>query len=232
MDVLTQRQQMRAAIPATGTTATEGTDHLQDDLADPLAPVQLDGRGDGEKVDVHRASESGLSGGGTSLPHSGKIQEAFGHHDVGGITAHTDSKAQDAGDAMGANAWASGSEVGFAKGSTDLHTSAHEAAHIVQQRSGVSLAGGVGQSGDAYEQHADQVADAVVSGKDASSLLDAGPGGGSGTPVQLADDSDDDDVQHKVQLDEHDSERDDDVQHKVQLEVDDGDLKGRKRDDS
>jgi hypothetical protein len=42
----------------------------------------------------------------------------------------------------------------------------------VQQRGGVQLKGGVGQTGDAYEQHADQVADAVVRGESAEAVLD------------------------------------------------------------
>jgi hypothetical protein len=47
----------------------------------------------------------------------------------------------------------------------------------------VQLKGGVGQAGDAYEQHADQVADAVVQGKSAEVLLDRYSGGG-GAAVQ------------------------------------------------
>ena len=39
--------------------------------------------------------------------------------------------------------------------STDLHTTAHEAAHAVQGRAGAQLKGEVGQAGDAYERHAD-----------------------------------------------------------------------------
>ena len=47
----------------------------------------------------------------------------------------------------------------------------------MQQRAGVSLKGGVGQVGDRYEQHADQVADLVVQGKSAAGLLDQMAGG-------------------------------------------------------
>jgi hypothetical protein len=36
---------------------------------------------------------------------------------------------------------------------------------VVQQRGGVQLRGGVGQPGDEYERHADEVADAVVAGR-------------------------------------------------------------------
>ncbi|MCA9515409.1 MAG: hypothetical protein KC635_10730, partial [Myxococcales bacterium] len=62
----------------------------------------------------------------------------------------------------------------------------HEAAHVVQQRAGVSLSGGVGAVGDRYEQHADAVADAVVAGKDAAPILNemTGGGGGGGGGVQ------------------------------------------------
>jgi Domain of unknown function (DUF4157) len=52
---------------------------------------------------------------------------------------------------MGATAYATGDRIAFA-GAPDLHTTAHEAAHVVQQRAGVSLPGGVGQAGDAYER--------------------------------------------------------------------------------
>jgi hypothetical protein len=43
---------------------------------------------------------------------------------------------------------------------------------VVQQRAGVHLAGGVGQEGDPYEQHADAVAQRVVAGQSAEDLLD------------------------------------------------------------
>src|SRR5262249_9399733 len=75
----------------------------------------------------------------------------------------------------------------------DLHTAAHEAAHIVQQRAGVHLKGGVGQSGDAYERHADEVADLVVQGKPADRALDkmaGGGGGGRGAGLQLKGEDD------------------------------------------
>jgi hypothetical protein len=67
---------------------------------------------------------------------------------------------------MGAEAYATGSSVAFT-GAPDLHTAAHEAAHVVQQRGGVQLKGGVGEANDPYERHADAVADQVVQGKSA-----------------------------------------------------------------
>jgi len=60
---------------------------------------------------------------------------------------------------------------------------------VVQQRAGVQLKGGVGETGDAYERHADDVAALVVQGKSAESLLDryAGGGGASSSGVQRMD---------------------------------------------
>ena len=85
---------------------------------------------------------------------------------------------------MGAEAYATGDKVAFAH-APSLHTAAHEAAHVVQQRGGVQLKGGVGAAGDAYEVHADQVADAVVQGKSAEGLLSKYAGGTASTrPVQ------------------------------------------------
>ena len=68
--------------------------------------------------------------------------------------------------------------------SPSLHTAAHEAAHVVQQRGGVQLKGSVGESGDAHEQHANAVADAVVQGKSAEALLDAYASGAGSPGVQ------------------------------------------------
>ncbi len=137
---------------------------------------------------MHQAAAAGTRGGGGALPHGDTIQASFGRHDVSAVQAHTGGAATAACEAMGATAYATGSDVAFA-GAPDLHTAAHEAAHVVQQRGGVSLKGGVGQVGDVYEQHADQVADAVVSGRSAEGLLDRFAGAeGGGAAVQRHDD--------------------------------------------
>ncbi len=154
-----------------------------DQQVNALTPVQLEGTTSASPAQVHAAAAHGTSGGGSSLPHLAAIQKAFGHHDVSSVQAHVGGRASEATEAMGASAYASGNQVAFG-GSPSLHTAAHEAAHVVQQRAGVSLAGGVGQSGDRYEQAADQVADAVVGGKSAESLLDQQTGGASSGAVQ------------------------------------------------
>jgi Domain of unknown function (DUF4157) len=126
---------------------------------------------------VHAAAARGTSGPGGELPHAAAIQRAFGSFDISGIRSHTDDAAAEGAAAMGARAFAAGNHVAFAPGEADLHTAAHEAAHVIQQRAGVQLAGGVGAEGDAFERHADAVADKVVAGESAEELLAAGPSG-------------------------------------------------------
>lgn len=122
-------------------------------------------------VAVQTAASEGVAGQGQQLPFIGQIQRSFGRHDLSSVRAHTDVEAGAACETIGASAYATGQEIAFA-GTPDLHTTAHEAAHAVQQRGGVQLSGGVGQTGDVYEQHADEVADRVVRGESAESLLD------------------------------------------------------------
>ncbi|HEX3479088.1 MAG TPA: DUF4157 domain-containing protein [Kofleriaceae bacterium] len=136
--------------------------------AAPGTPVQH--KGGGDSPDVHATAAAGTAGSGGQLPHLDRIQQAFGRHDVSGVRAHTDAAAAGANAAMGAQAYARGNDVAFG-GAPDLHTAAHEAAHVVQQRAGVHLKGGVGEHGDAYERHADAVADTVVTGGSAEALL-------------------------------------------------------------
>ncbi len=134
---------------------------------------------------VHQAAARGVAGSGGPLPHADMIQRAFGRHDVSGIRAHVGGAAESASREIGAHAYATGNQVAFAH-TPSLHLAAHEAAHVVQQRGGVQLKAGVGERGDAYEQHADQVADKVVRGESAEALLDEmGPAEHSGsTTVQ------------------------------------------------
>lgn len=137
--------------------------------------------------DPQEAARHGTSGASERLPFMEVIQQSFGNHDVGGVEAHTDANAVEASTALGASAFASGNHVAFA-GAPDLHTAAHEAAHVVQQRAGVHLKDGMGEVGDAYEQHADAVAARVVRGESAAELLDqmapASAGTASHGPVQ------------------------------------------------
>jgi hypothetical protein len=134
-----------------------------------------------DPAETQEIADAGTSGAGAPLPFLDQIQRSFGRHDVTGARAHTGAEAGEAARAIGAEAYATGDQIAFA-GSPSLHTAAHEAAHVVQQRAGVHLKDGVGEVGDTYEQHADAVADRVVRGESAEDLLDrfGGLGGGAG----------------------------------------------------
>jgi hypothetical protein len=121
---------------------------------------------------MHEAAQRGIAGSGGPLPFLDQIQRSFGDHDVSGVKAHVGGAASAASESMGAEGYATGNDVAF-RDSPSLHTAAHEAAHVVQQRAGVHLKDGTGQSGDVYEQNADAVADRVVSGRSAADLLPA-----------------------------------------------------------
>jgi hypothetical protein len=129
-------------------------------------------------------AEQGIEGPGQRLPFHDQIQRAFGDHDISGIRAHVGGTATDASRGLGAQAYAYGDHVAFASPPT-LDLAAHEAAHVVQQRAGVALKGIDGGAADAYEQHADAVAAAVVQGESAAPLLGRLPSGGAtGAAVQ------------------------------------------------
>ena|GEM_PF-2554475 len=148
-----------------------------------VAPVQMHGEGGATDAGVQEAAAHGVADSGQQLPHLDAIQTSFGGHDVSGVSAHVGGAAREAGESMGAEAYATGNDVAF-NSAPDLHTAAHEAAHVVQQRAGVQLLGGVGEVGDKYEQNADAVADRVVAGQSAEDLLPGGSAGQGGAGVQ------------------------------------------------
>jgi hypothetical protein len=180
----------RTAAPSGGTSSdvghagTPGKRTLVEEAG--TSPVQMRGGDAQPEAAVHAAASRGVATPATSLPFGDTLQRAFGRHDIASVQAHSGSEAAQTAKSMGAEAYAAGDHVVLGK--TDLHTVAHEAAHVVQQRSGVQLKGGVGQTGDAYEQHADAVADKVVAGQSAESLLStmAGTGGHTGAVQQQA----------------------------------------------
>jgi hypothetical protein len=122
-------------------------------------------------ANVHAAARLGTSGPGGRLPHASTIQRAFGRHDVSKVVAHLDGRAAQGAETMGALAFTRGEHVAF-RGAPDVRLAAHEAAHVVQQRAGVRLSGGVGRAGDRHERLADEVADRVAAGGSAEPMLD------------------------------------------------------------
>lgn len=150
------------ASPATGLSETTNN------ASAGLQAAEVRGHLGGEQVQA--AADMGLAGPAQRFPYQEPIQRAFGAHRLDGANAVVGGPAREACAALGAEAYTKGDRVGFAA-QPDLHTAAHEAAHVVQQRAGVQVPGGMGQSGDRYEQNADAVADRVVRGQSAASLL-------------------------------------------------------------
>lgn len=133
-------------------------------------------------------ADAGVAGSGAQLPYLDQIQRSFGRFDITGVRAHIGGAAAAASERMGAAGYALGNDVALEAGSS-LHVVAHEAAHVIQQRCGVQLAGGVGTAGDEYEQNANAVADRVVRGESAEDLLsryaDGAGAASSGRSLQL-----------------------------------------------
>jgi outer membrane protein OmpA-like peptidoglycan-associated protein len=152
-----------------------------------FGPIQRKASGEETpQVSAQAIAAQGFTGAAQPLPFQQQIQASFGRHSVAGIEAHVGSGATAASLQLGAQAYAMGNSVAFG-GTPDLHTAAHEAAHVIQQRAGLHLKDGMGEVGDVHERHADAVADLVVQGKPAESLLDQyGGSGGGGSPVQCS----------------------------------------------
>ncbi len=122
---------------------------------------------EGEDEAALQATEAARS----PLPHLETLQAAFGSHDLRGVRAAVGGDGGRAGEALrgqGALGVARGERVAFVR-APDLRLAAHEAAHVVQQRS----AAGRAASEQALEAHAEAVAERVASGQGAEDLLDA-----------------------------------------------------------
>ncbi len=158
--------------------------YLQRTIGNQAVIQLLDRMKAAETGDIHKTAAAGVPGTGSPLPHLNKIQQSFGQHDVSGVRTFTGSKAATASKAIGAEAYTTGNKIAFANPSPDLHTTAHEATHVLQQRTGVQLDGGVGEVGDSYERQADAVADKVVKGQSAAELLKHHPGVQRSHPLQ------------------------------------------------
>ena len=188
--------------PAPIGTAVPGKRTLVEQVYGGTVQLRSDAGPTADPSAVQAAAARGVATASSKLPHGETIQRLFGRHDVSTVQAHTGAEATATAREIGAQAYAMGNHVVLGAGA-DLHTVAHEAAHVVQQRGGVQLKAGVGEVGDRYERHADAVADAVVQGKSAEGLLDAfAPGstasGPAGPAVQRLSGADYDDTRVNV----------------------------------
>ena len=105
------------------------------------------------------------------------MEPRFGH-DFSQVRVHTGAHASESAQALNAIAYTGNSNIVFAEGHYQPASNegrrllAHELAHVVQQHASVGLKDALGQAGDAYERHAEAVANLVVDGKQAEPLLD------------------------------------------------------------
>ena len=144
----------------------------------PVQRAALDGA-PVEREGAQEIADGGVRDASGTLPFIDSIARSFGRHDVSDVRVAVGGAATDASRALGARAYATGTTIAFAE-APDLRLAAHEAAHVVQQRAGVQLDGGMDRGDDLYERHADQVADLVVRGESAEALLDQHVGAGGG----------------------------------------------------
>jgi hypothetical protein len=132
---------------------------------------------DDEAVDTSPVHDVVGTGGGSPLDAStrGNMESRFGQS-FADVRVHTDAKASQSAESVGANAYTVGSDIVFRSGQFDTasatgqRTLAHELTHVVQQRSGPvdgsEAPGGIRLSdpSDRFEQAAESNAAAVMSG--------------------------------------------------------------------
>lgn len=126
------------------------------------------------------------------LPHRAQIERSFGR-DLSTVKAHVGSSAGTVARELGANAFTLGARIAFRE-TPSLRLAAHEAAHVVQQHSGLPAT-------NSQEQNANAIASRVVAGRSASDLLPGTTAARPGPfpiqyekPTRLTDDELDDHV--------------------------------------
>ena len=137
----------------------------------PLAREAEQGAGIRSDGTVHpevQSSIDGSRGGGSGLDPgvAARMSDSLG--DLSDVRVHTDETADKLNRSVAARAFATGSDVYFAKGEYSPGSAsgdkliAHELAHVVQQR-GAAASGplSVSQPGDAMEREADDVANGI-----------------------------------------------------------------------
>ena len=153
-----------------------------------LGKVMRDG-GDAGGPTIHDAATAAVEHKDGGAPVDSAVAERVGAHlgaDFSGVRVHGDPLAREASAAMGARAFAHGSDVFLGPGESggDLGLMAHELTHVVQQgaagqRAPQRAAITVGESDSPAERQADQVATEVTSGatRPGPLLVDDGPVG-------------------------------------------------------
>lgn len=135
---------------------------------DPTPRVGLEGGPVGGDIESRINSARGQ---GSSVPDGirGQMEEATGT-DLSGVRVHQDQESDILNRQMTAKAFTTGSDIFLRSdaSTSDSRLMGHELAHVVQQSSGRTAAGGAmsaGAANDPLEHEADQLADAVLSGQ-------------------------------------------------------------------
>jgi hypothetical protein len=159
-----------------------------------------------QRIQTARGGGSKLDGGTRA-----SMESAFGTS-FQDVRVHHDSESDLLNRRLTSHAFTTGSDI-FLRGDSspsDSHLMAHELTHVVQQRSMIGGGGmTVGAASDPHEQHADSVADSVLS----SSLAPAAP-----APAAQRD-PDEEAVQSKHDLSVQRDESEEDVQTKHDLSI-------------
>ncbi len=135
---------------------------------DPTPRVGLEGGPVGGDIESRINSARGQ---GSSVPDGirGQMEEATGT-DLSGVRVHQDQESDILNRQMTAKAFTTGSDIFLRSdaSTSDSRLMGHELAHVVQQSSGRTAAGGAmsaGAANDPLEHEADQLADSVLSGR-------------------------------------------------------------------
>ncbi len=161
-----REQQEQATTPTSsqaGSLQRKGYDAQREALRPPPIDVS-DGATSGEAVEV---AKDGVSGSGEGLHDRGKFESMLGA-DFADVRVHQGDQAQQASQAIGADAYALGNDIALQPGADDA-TVAHELTHVAQQsnaggEAAMAKGGGKALSGGDAEKQADSVEQAVRSG--------------------------------------------------------------------
>ena len=149
-------------------------------LLDPREGQAADQTSSSQVLEVARAGAASTTGQPLAPVTRAQMEASFGH-DFGEVRLHAgEQAAAGLAAALGARAYTVGKDIVLGVRAERPETDAgkrllaHELTHVVQQRGGVTLPGGMERAADSYERHAQTVADRVLSGRSAGPILSQG----------------------------------------------------------
>jgi len=155
-------------------------DHLSPSLDDRPATAPTLGQAALQLVEA--IAGAGLASPTVELPHVAALESAFGPEALQGIQVHRGPEATASLEQLNAGAVAQGDHILLQQ--SDLHTVAHEVAHVVQARQGRAAT-----DSPALEAEANRAADQAVAGGDALTALVQSPATSVGSTTAVAADT-------------------------------------------